>query len=124
MKRSIRITKAEWEVMSVVWKKAPVAASDIVSALSSTKQWTLATVRTLLRRLVNKGALSLESEGKRYLYSALVTLEECAKSEGESMLDRLMGRTPSSVLIHMVEKSKLSKEDIRELKRILRDKEK
>lgn len=120
----MRITEAEWEVMAVVWKKAPVPASQIAEGLARRKQWTLATVRTLLRRLVNKGALRQELDGKRYLYTPLVSMEECARREGESMLDRLLGRTPSSVIIHLVKESKLSREDIRELRRILREKEK
>ncbi|MDB6039856.1 MAG: Penicillinase repressor, partial [Verrucomicrobiales bacterium] len=53
MNTSIRITEAEWEVMTVVWERAPVPASVVVDVLEHRKQWTLATVRTLLRRLVN-----------------------------------------------------------------------
>ena len=81
MKQSLRITEAEWEVMAVVWEQEPVAASAVVEVLEERKQWTLATVRTLLRRLVNKGALAQEAEGKRYLYTARVSMEDCARRE-------------------------------------------
>src|ERR1017187_1041783 len=124
MKKAIRITEAEWEVMAVVWDQSPVAASTVVEVLEDRKQWTLATVRTLLRRLVNKGALQQESEGKRYIYKPLISMAECARRESESFLDRVLGRAPSEAILHMVKRASLSKEDIQELRRILRDKEK
>jgi len=67
MKAPVRMTNAEWEVMTVVWRRAPVAASTIAEELHESKQWTLATVRTLLRRLANKGALAHRLEGARYI---------------------------------------------------------
>ncbi len=124
MKQSIRITEAEWEVMMVVWEQAPVAASRIVEILAQKKQWTLATVRTLLRRLVNKGALEQKSEGKRYLYTPRISREECARRESESFLDRVLGLAPAATLVHLVKRAELSKGEIQELRRILREKEK
>ncbi len=124
MKPSIRITEAEWEVMTIAWEQAPVAATTIVELLAKRKNWTLATVRTLLRRLVNKGALEQQSEGKRYLYTPTISKEECARKERESFLDRVLGVAPAATLVHLVKRADLSKEDIQELRRILREKEK
>ena len=124
MKPSIRITNAEWEVMTVVWERAPVAASTVVELLESKRQWSLATVRTLLSRLVNKGALEQHQEGKRYIYKPKVSMAECVRRESESFLDRVLGRTPSATVLQLVKKADLSKEDIEELRRILRAKEK
>ena len=123
MKKTIRITEAEWEVMAVVWDRTPVAASTVVEVLEDRKQWTLATVRTLLRRLVNKGALQQESEGKRYIYTPLISMAECARQESESFLDRVLGRAPSEAILHLVKRADLSDKDIRELRRILKEKE-
>jgi len=123
MKKTIRITEAEWEVMAVVWERKPVAASTVVEVLEDRKQWTLATVRTLLRRLVNKGALQQESEGKRYLYTPLISMAECARQESESFLDRVLGRAPSAAILHLVKRADLSDKDIQELRRILKEKE-
>ena len=67
--------------MAVAWERAPVAASTVVKVLEDRKQWTLATVRTLLRRLVNKRALRQEIEGKRYLYTPLISMAECVRQE-------------------------------------------
>jgi BlaI family penicillinase repressor len=118
------MTHAEWEVMAVVWQRAPVAASAVEEELRERKQWTLATVRTLLRRLVKKGALRQEAEGKRYIYTPLVSMEACVRRESESFWERVLGRAPSAALIHLVERADLSKADIEELRRILRAKEK
>ncbi len=109
--------------MAVVWERAPVAASAIVEALHEREQWTLATVRTLLRRLVNKGALAQEVEGKRYLYRPLILMETCVHQESESFWDRVLGRAPSAAILHLVRRAELTKEDIEELRRVLRDKE-
>jgi BlaI family penicillinase repressor len=124
MKKTIRITEAEWEVMAVVWDRSPVAASTVVEVLERRKQWTLATVRTLLRRLVNKGALQQQADGRRYIYTPLISMAECARQESESFLDRVLGRAPSEAILHLVKRAELSKEDIDELRRILREKEK
>jgi BlaI family penicillinase repressor len=124
MKKAIRITEAEWEVMAVVWERTPVAASTVFELLEQRKQWTLATVRTLLRRLVNKGAVQQQVDGKRYLYTPLITQTECARRESESFLDRVLGRAPSEAILHLVKRADLSKEDIQELRRILNQKEK
>jgi BlaI family penicillinase repressor len=124
MKSKMRITEAEWEVMAVVWEKTPAAASEVAEALRVRKQWTLATVRTLLRRLVGKGALAQEPDGKRYLYRPRISMEESVRQESDSFLDRVLGRAPSEALLHLVKRADLTKEDIQELRRILRDKEK
>jgi BlaI family transcriptional regulator, penicillinase repressor len=124
MKKSIRITEAEWEVMAVVWDRTPVAASTVVEVLQHRKQWTLATVRTLLRRLVNKGALRQQSEGRRYIYTAQISMAECVRQESDSFLDRVLGRAPSEAILHLVKRADLSKEDIHELRQILKNKEK
>jgi BlaI family transcriptional regulator, penicillinase repressor len=124
MQRSIRISEAEWEVMGVVWEQAPVTASTIMEVVEPKREWTLATVRTLLRRLVNKGAVEQSLEGKRYLYTPRLSREECVKRESDSFLDRVLGRAPAATLLHLVERADLSREDIRDLRRILREKEK
>lgn len=123
MKASLRITNAEWEVMTVVWQQAPVPASAVVDQLHERRQWTLTTVRTLLRRLVNKGALAQRLAGRRYLYTPRVSMEACVRQESNSFWDRVLGRAPSAALIHLVQRADLSKKDIHELRRILREKE-
>lgn len=108
----------------MAWECAPVPASTVAEMLERRKQWTLATVRTLLRRLVNKRALRQEIQGKRYLYTPLISMAECVRQESESFLSRFLGHAPSEVILHLVKRADLSANDIEELRRILREKEK
>ncbi len=124
MKPKPNISGAEWEVMTVVWSKPPAAASDIVEQLEARRGWRSRTIRTLLDRLVKKGALRFELEGKRYLYWPRVTMESCVRKESKSFLERVFGGEPASMLMHLVKTTKLSPEQIQELKRILSEKEK
>jgi BlaI family penicillinase repressor len=124
MKAIPKISDAEWEVMAIAWTQTPVAASEIVERLSEKRGWRPRTIRTLLDRLVKKGALRFEPDGKRYLYWPRVTMDKCLRQESQSFLDRVFGGEPASMLIHLVKTTKLSPEDIRELQRILSDKEK
>lgn len=123
MKHVVRITEAEWEVMAVVWTREPVAAATVAEILEGKKKWSLTTVRTLLRRLVNKGALKQHSEGKRYLYASRVSRDECVRRESESFLDRVLGNSPAVSILHLVRKANLKSGDIEELRRILNEKE-
>jgi len=118
------MTQAEWEVMTALWRQAPAPASALVAELHQSRRWTLATVRTLLRRLVNKGAVALKVDGKRYVYTPLVSVEDCVHQESLSFWDRVLGHAPSAALLHFVKRADLSAEDIQELRRILREKEK
>ena len=124
MKKSVHISPSEWEVMAVVWEKAPVAAATIFKMVQKHKAWTLTTVRTLLRRLVSKGALAQTLDGKRYLYSPLVSNEDCARHESDSFISRVLAKAPSATLLHLVRTTDLSPQDIEELRQILHEKEK
>jgi BlaI family transcriptional regulator, penicillinase repressor len=110
--------------MTVVWNQAPATASDVVEQLEAKRGWRSRTTRTLLDRLVKKGALRFEVEGKRYLYWPQVTMDACVRRESQSFLQRVFGGEPASMLIHLVKTSSLSPEQIQELKRILSEKEK
>ena len=124
MKTIASISAAEWEVMTLAWDKAPVTASEVVEQLERKRGWRSRTIRTLLDRLIKKGALRFEVEGKRYLYWPRITMDECLRKESQSFLKRVFGGEPASMLMHLVKNTKLSPEEIRELKRILTEKEK
>lgn len=125
MAKTPAISDAEWQVMHVVWeRRAPVAASDVVEELSRTTDWSPATVKTMLNRLVKKGALTYEAQGKRYLYRPRVRQEECVRSESRSFLHRVFGGAAAPLLNHFVRHADLTPDEIAELKRILSQKEK
>ncbi|HEY3853935.1 MAG TPA: BlaI/MecI/CopY family transcriptional regulator [Verrucomicrobiae bacterium] len=122
--KSTRISESEWQIMSIVWENPPVAAAAVVERLGKQKGWHQRTIRTLLDRLVRKGALRTTLEGKRYLYDPLIHQEECVRSESRSFVDRVFGGEPASLLLHLAKETKLTREEIRELKKVLSEKEK
>jgi len=114
-----RISEAEWEVMRIVWANAPLTASDVVSAIGDSKDWNPKTVRSLMNRLVEKGALGCNAEGKSYTYFPLVKEDECVRSETSSLLRRIYGGALKPMLVHFLSDERLTKADIEELKQIL-----
>jgi BlaI family penicillinase repressor len=121
MKAEPRISAAEWEVMKVVWKRTPCSALQVVADLASSSDWSPATVKTLLNRLLRKGVIEFKKNGKSYLYSPLWTEEQCRKLEAESFLDRVFDGALSPMLAHFVRTRRLGKKDLEELERILRE---
>ena len=124
MKSPVKISDSEWEIMNLVWKKSPIAASEIVEQLAPKNDWHPRTIRTLLSRLVGKGALRAALEGKRYLYEPKVTMEECVRHESRSFVERVFGGAPASMLISLVKASEFTPQELKELRKILSEKEK
>ena len=120
------ISDAEWDVMQVAWAAAPqpVTANEVVDKLAGRKGWNPKTVRTLLNRLMNKGALAVEAQGKRYLYRPAVTREECVRRESRSFLSRVFGGAAGAMLVHFVNETPLTPEEVAQLKKVLARKEK
>jgi BlaI family penicillinase repressor len=114
-----RISEAEWDVMRVVWERHPVTAATVAREVRSRRDWSVRTVKTLLSRLVRKGALDYEVDGKRYLYRPLVEREDCARAESRSFLDRVFGGAVRPALVHLVREADLSTEESTELLRLL-----
>lgn len=124
MKPIPQISETEWEVMKVVWAKAPLSAAEIIEALiTADSTWHPKTAKTLLNRLVKKKALGFKKEGRAYLYRPLVQETDCALAESESFLERVFGGSLKPMLAHFVERKKLSASEIQELKRLLDRKE-
>ena len=122
MARPPAISEAEWEVMDVVWGvggEREVLASDVVEALRGRKDWSPRTVKTLLSRLVKKGALAFEEEGKRYWYHARVPREACVREESKSFVSRVFGGRAGEMLCRFVDEVELSAEEIEELRKAL-----
>jgi BlaI family transcriptional regulator, penicillinase repressor len=114
-----QITEAEWKVMRVVWERAPITANDVVSELQGQIEWKPKTIHTLLRRLVDKGALAFEKRRREYLFRPLVDAGECEHAATRSFLDRFFGGQVAPFLARFVESERLSQSEITRLKRIL-----
>lgn len=113
------ISDAEWRVMQVLWGKSPRTAADVVDVLADKQNWRPRTVKTMLNRLVKKGALTFEQDGKRYLYQPAVTREQAVRHEVGTLRDRVFDGAAAPMLSYLIEQQDLSREQIDELKRIL-----
>jgi BlaI family transcriptional regulator, penicillinase repressor len=113
------ISEAEWDVMKVVWDHEPVAASDVADKLAAERAWHPQTVKTMLTRLVGKGALAYKSEGKRYLYRAKISRDACVRHESRSFLSRVFDGSVTPAVVHLLTHSKLSDDELKQLRRIL-----
>ena len=106
--------------MKICWlKSAPCTANEIVKALEQSTDWKPNTIKTLIGRLVKKGVLGFQEEGRAYLYDPLVTEEECVKAESKSFLTRVFGGAIKPMLVTFLQEEKLSQEEIEELKQLL-----
>jgi BlaI family penicillinase repressor len=115
----MQISEAESWVMEVLWQKHPLAAEDVVAALSRTRQWQEATVKTLLNRLLNKGAIEAAKEGRRYLYAPVLKREDWVQGQSEGLLQRLFDGRVAPLVAHFSEHGRLSAKDLAELKRLI-----
>ncbi|WP_257388901.1 BlaI/MecI/CopY family transcriptional regulator [Tahibacter caeni] len=113
------ISEAESAVMQVLWARHPLSAEEIVTALGDARQWQEATVKTLLNRLLNKGAVGAVKEGRRYLYSPLLQREAYVHEQSKDLLDRLFGGRLAPLVAHFSAHETLSPRDIAELKRLI-----
>ncbi len=118
---SDRITKAEFEIMDVLWTESPLAAAEIAERLESQTSWSLKTVKTLLGRLVDKGAVVHEPDGRRFLYRPILTRADYAQAATSRLADQLFGGRAAPLVAHLAERRGLSKRDIRELEELLKE---
>jgi BlaI family penicillinase repressor len=121
MKDSISISEAESVVMQVLWQMSPIATEDIIVALEHRDKWQESTVKTLLNRLLKKGAINARKDGRRYLYSPVLKREQWLSSESAGLLDRLFGGRVAPLVAHFSQQRKLSKKDVAELKRLVQE---
>lgn len=112
---SKQITKAEFQVMDALWAQSPLAATDIADRLADDTGWSLKTVKTLLSRLVEKGAVSHTPEGRRFLYSPKVSRDSYARRATQRLADQLFDGRAAPLVAHLAESKGLSKDDLQEL---------
>jgi predicted transcriptional regulator len=117
---SERISGAEHEVMEVLWRESPLTASEVAERVPADKGWSIRTVKTLLSRLLAKGTLSHEEDGRRYLYRPAVERDAYVAEESVRLLDRLFDGRVTPLVAHLAERDALSERDIEEIEALLR----
>lgn len=114
-----QISEAEFEVMKIVWKYAPINTNEVIEQLEKTTAWNPKTIQTLLKRLVTKGALTYEKQGRIFVYTPLVRENEYISQESDSFLKRFYNGNISSMLAAYLENDQLSDSEIDELRALL-----
>jgi predicted transcriptional regulator len=115
-----RASESEMQVLSALWDEAPQTAADLTRRIGAINGWTQATVKTLLARLVQKGAVTAEADGRRYLYRPAIDRAEAVGEESQRFVDRLFGGRVSPLIAHLAEREALSDADIVEIEALLR----
>lgn len=114
-----RISESEMVVMRALWDDNPLTAADVANRIGSANGWTAATVKTLLSRLVQKGAVQTEAHGRRYLYRPAVERDATVGAESRRFLDRLFDGRVSPLIAHLAEREELTPADIAEIEALL-----
>jgi BlaI family transcriptional regulator, penicillinase repressor len=114
------IAESEWSIMEALWESSPQTASEVTKTLRPTMNWAENTVRTLLMRLVEKGALkTAENASGTRTFLPAVKREACVRAESESFMQRIFGGAAKPLLVHFAQNSKLTAEEVKELKKML-----
>jgi BlaI family transcriptional regulator, penicillinase repressor len=113
------ISAAESQVMEALWRRSPLTAEEIVAEVAAPQGWSEATVKSLINRLLTKGAIEAEKDGRRYLYRPRVDRLAYLSDESRGLLDRLFGGRIAPLVSHFSKTDQLSPEDIAELKRLI-----
>jgi predicted transcriptional regulator len=116
-----RISEAEHAVMEALWLKSPLTAVEVCETVCEPRGWSMPTVKTLLSRLVAKGAVATEPEGRRFLYTPLLAREAYVGTESRRLVDRLFGGRAAPLFAHLAESEALSPDDIAEIERLLNE---
>jgi BlaI family transcriptional regulator, penicillinase repressor len=115
-----KISSAEWDVMSVVWARQPLTATEVFDALPAGHGWKQKTVNTFLTRLVDKSVLAVDRREKAFVYTARVAREKCVQAESASFLKRVFQGATGDMMLHFCEQADLTAEEIRELEQMLK----
>lgn len=118
------ISDSEWEVMRIVWTLGETNTKQILNELQAKKDWTDSTIKTLIRRLVQKGWLNTKQDGRRYIYTATVNQTEMIYNEAKTLLNRMCDMHKGEVILKLLEDFPVSKGDLMKMKKEISQKEK
>lgn len=116
-----RISEAELAVMEALWLNSPQTAADVCNAICKQQDWSIPTVKTLLSRLVAKGALATKPDGRRFLYTPIIKRSDYVGTESKRLVERLFGGRAAPLFAHLAENEALTSEDIAEIERLLQE---
>lgn len=115
------ISTAEAHVMEALWQSSPQSAEDIAQALQASQAWKLPTVKTLISRLLAKGAIQADPDGRRYLYSPLLSRDDWLAEQSQGLVDRWFGGHLAPLVSHFAAHRRLKPADVQALKKLLKE---
>ncbi|MCU6763282.1 Regulatory protein BlaI [uncultured Roseburia sp.] len=122
MKKLPQISEAEYEIMKVIWKKAPISTNDICTALMPEHDWSAKTIHTMLTRLTAKKAVTYEKRQRMYYYTPLICQEDYQAQENKSFLDRFYDGHAGLMISSLLSDSSVSETELKELQTIISQK--
>ncbi|MFC6170203.1 CopY/TcrY family copper transport repressor [Loigolactobacillus jiayinensis] len=121
---ALNISSAEWQVMRVAWTLGQVSSQTVSDVLAEKMDWKAPTVKTLVGRLVKKGALTADRDGKRFLYRPVISEQQAMDTASEVFIEQLCQHKVGKTLLKMVQETTLSQADIAALIATLQEKQK
>jgi BlaI family penicillinase repressor len=118
--KQARITESELEILKLLWDESPLGAADLVARAPAERRWSPTTVRTLLARLVDKGAVTATGPGRRYLYRPALDRDTLGARQAGSLVDRLFGGRVSPLVAQLAEQRDIDPKDLDELEALVR----
>jgi predicted transcriptional regulator len=117
----IRLSDAELEVMEALWDSpAPLSATEVAERVPADRHWSLATVKSLLSRLLAKQAIEPARDGRRFLYTTLIERDSYVGAESRRFVTRLFGGKLSPLIAQMAEEEAIDDADVAEIEALLR----
>jgi len=125
-RKTVKISEAEWSIMKVLWDGCEqsgrgMTLGEIVAQLADTNSWSNTTIRTLIIRLSEKGAVSIDKTTGVYKYTPNTSRNDCVRSEVDSFIDRVFAGSAYSLMAALVKEGKFSDKERQEIIRILND---
>jgi len=116
-----RLTAAEWKVMKIVWRRKSCSSRDVYEEARQEYGWAPTTTKTLLRRLVEKSHLSVTPVGTSYLYRPARPAWQSLAGAADTLLENTLEGMDGKLLAYMVKKSRLTPDDLAQLRAIIDD---
>ena len=113
------LSNAEWNVMRAFWNHGPMAARDVVKALSEDHDWAYRTITTMLSRMVDKGALATDRVGNSFLYRPAFSRDKLTHKEVTGFVARVLDGSLTPLVTGFIEEATLSEKEIRHLSKLL-----
>ncbi len=117
----MNVTVAESLLMKILWETSPRPSEELVAELGPSQNWSETTIRTLLARLVRKGAVAAEPDGRRFLYRPLIAEADYLHAESQSLIQRLFGGQVGPFVAQFCQRETLTAEDVAQLKRLIQE---